>query len=395
MKRPIRLKITGLVLGACLCLGGFSPSAAQGQDACLIKGAKLYTCGTGGVLENASILIRNGRIAKILRSAETPPDVPIIDATGMCVIPGLVDAHSFLGSYERLLETTEAVMSDPVAVTAFDAFHPEVLEALEAGVTTVNLSPREESLVGGVSSIIKLSADPKMVRTLKREAFLAVSLTGSALKPDRAPTSLMGARGLLADACAAANGNAAATKRGSIFRQLGFRKLAEGKIRPMTAASRFAEINTALEWYRESGISGPIVGGEEAHRLIPELKSANIPVLLSPLSAYLPECFERNAAELAGAGIRIAFISDGPEGEPRDLRLSALALYGQGMSQERSLKTITINPAEILGVSDTLGSIEEGKDADLIIFSGEPLDLSSRIIAVYVDGRPVMLKKGK
>jgi imidazolonepropionase-like amidohydrolase len=92
-------------------------------------------------------------------------------------------------------------------------------------------------------------------------------------------------------------------------------------------------------------------------------------------------------------GIQIAFTGSLPEGEPLGLRTSALRLCHQGISQEEALKTITLFPAQILGVADSVGSLEEGKDADFVVLSGEPLDLSSKILAVYSNGR--LISKGQ
>jgi imidazolonepropionase-like amidohydrolase len=159
----------------------------------------------------------------------------------------------------------------------------------------------------------------------------------------------------------------------------------------MIAASGFAEINTALQWLDKWQMSGVIVGGEDAHLLIPSLKKKKIPVLMSPILPSYPDKWAKNAAQLAENDIPLAFVSHMPETDPLSLRLSALFLYHRGISQQEALKTITIAPARILGVADSVGSIEEGKHADFVVLDGEPLDLGSRIVAVYVNGRDVFL----
>jgi imidazolonepropionase-like amidohydrolase len=159
----------------------------------------------------------------------------------------------------------------------------------------------------------------------------------------------------------------------------------------MIAASSFAEINTTLQWLDKWQMNGVIVGGEEAHLLIPSLKQKNVPVLMSPILPSYPAKWAKNAAHLIEHGIPMAFVSHMPETDPWSLRLSALLLCHQGISQQEALKTITLTPAQILGVGDLVGSIEEGKHADFVILEGEPLDLGSRILAVYVNGREVFL----
>jgi imidazolonepropionase-like amidohydrolase len=161
----------------------------------------------------------------------------------------------------------------------------------------------------------------------------------------------------------------------------------------MIAASSLEEINTTLQWLAKWKIKGVIVGGEEASLLSGRLKQKNIPVLLSPILPSYPEKWAKNAAHLIKQGIPSAFVSHMPEAGPLSLRFSALMLYHQGISQQESLKTITLTPAKILGVENFVGSIEEGKHADFVVLEGEPLDLGSRIVAVYVNGIPVVDKE--
>jgi imidazolonepropionase-like amidohydrolase len=183
------------------------------------------------------------------------------------------------------------------------------------------------------------------------------------------------------------------SRREMVFEQQGLQALLKGDLEPMIAASSIAEINTALDWLEAWNLEGTIVGGEEAHLLIDPLKEREVPVLFSSILPSYPERISRNAALLVVRGIKTGFVSHMPEGNPWGLRFSALLLVHQGISQEEALKTITINPAQILGVDHAVGSLEEGKDADMVILTGEPLDLSSQIIAVYVNGRPVFEEK--
>jgi len=161
----------------------------------------------------------------------------------------------------------------------------------------------------------------------------------------------------------------------------------------MIHASSYTEINTALHWHQAANKNLILVGAEEAGLLIDRVKASNIPVIHTPLLHSLPDKTIQNAVHLFQNGIHLAFGSFMPEGKSSDLRFSALMLAKNGIPQEEALKTITIFPAEILGVSDAVGSIEEGKDADLVIFSGEPLDLRSKIIAVFRDGNLILSRE--
>ena len=396
MKKPALMVF---FCAGCLALGAAAwRPQAEAEESLFIKSAKIYTEGPAGVLRDAGLLIQNGKIRRIFGKGEGPSiaslgKVRLIDAAGKTIIPGLVDAHTFLSGYYRLLENTEPITSDLVAATAFAPLNPEVDEAVRSGITTVNFSPRSENLVGGMSSILKLIQSSTELPLGRKEAFLKISFNGAMLRPDRAPTSLMGAREMLSQRLKQTKASAG-KKREGVFQQAGLLKLLEGTIRPMIAASSFAEINTALKWLEDWGFQGIIVGGEEVYLLADALKDKKIPVLLSPILPAYPDKLVANAFSLAKQGIAFAFVSQMPEATPLSLRLSALELYRRGLSQEEALKTITIQPARILGLADSVGSLEEGKDADLVIFGGEPLDLRSPVEAVYINGRAVF-EKGK
>lgn len=384
-------KLSVLLLSIMLVCCGIYLFAEGTEEAYLIKGAKVYTSGTQGVLSDVTLLIENGRFKKIIQGEERP-SVPVKDYSGKTIIPGMVDAHSYVSGYYRLLENTAVFTSDLITDMVFDPSDPEVKLALEAGVTTVNLVPRNENLIGGISSILKLTGDSNDIDVLKRQSFLKISFNGEVIRADRAPTSLMGAEHLLSQKMAAIK-SGQEMDREDIFPQRGLRSMLEGNLPPIIAASSLAEINTTLQWLEKWQMNGVIVGGEDAHTLIPRLKQKKIPVLMSPILPSYPEKWAKNAAHLVKQGIPAAFVSHMPESDPLSLRLSALMLYHQGISQEEALKTITLSPAQILGVADSVGSIEEGKHADFVVLEGEPLDIGSRIVAVYVNGRVAYQRK--
>jgi imidazolonepropionase-like amidohydrolase len=388
----MRKDLTVFLVGcAFLLIGGVWLLKGGAEETFLIKGAKIYTCSAKGVLNDVALVVEGGKIREIIQR-KALPSLPIKDYSGNCIMPGMVDAHTYLSGFYRLLENTEAMTSDLLAYVAFDSFSPEIKNALHSGITTVNFAPRNENLVGGMSSVFKLFPEHELSSLLKEKAFLKISFNTEAQSPDRAPTSLMGAEKIVSDRMMTFKANQE-SRREMVFEQQGIQALLNGNLEPMIAASSFAEINTALDWLEEWNLEGTIVGGEEAHLLIDSLKERKVPVLFSSILPSYPEKFSRNAALLVERGIKTAFVSHMPEGEPWGLRFSALLLVHQGVSQEEALKTITINPAQILGVDRAVGSLKEGKDADMVILSGEPLDLSSRVIAVYVNGQPVFEEK--
>lgn len=359
----------------------------------IIKGAKIYTCGPQGVLATAALSLEGGKIKKIFKEGEVPSG-PSLDFSGLSIMPGIVDGQTYISGYYRLLENTQAVTSALIAYPAFDPLSHEVQEALKSGITTVHFAPRNANLVGGISSIFKLTDKLGDLRFLKKEAFLKISLNGEAIRQDRAPTSLMGAEMMLDELIQRAKDNDG-LGREAIFKEVGIDKLATGRLLPLIAASSYEEIQTALKWLSSKKMRGILVGGEEAYLFADELKKNDIAILFSPLLPALPEKMAGRAALLLKKGVKTAIASFMPETDPWILRFSALLLYQQGISEEEALKTITILPAQILGIADAIGSIEEGKDADFVVFSGDPLDMRAKIRAVYINGQPALSSKEK
>jgi imidazolonepropionase-like amidohydrolase len=378
------------LLSAWFVLAGICAVAWGAEDTFVIKGAKIFTSGKQGILTDAVLLIENGRFGKVIQN-ETGLSVPVKDYSGKTIMPGIVDAHSFVSAYYRLLENTDVITSDLVAGIVFDPSGPEAKHALESGITTVNLVPRSENLVGGISSILKLDRESRSLSFMKEQAFLKISFNGEAIRSDREPTSLMGAEHLLSRKLESM-GMESGRNREGIFPQKGLRSLLKGDLLPIIAASDMAEINTALRFLEKWRMHGILVGGEEACHLSLVLKEKGIPVLMSPILSAYPDRLVVNAARLVREGVIAAFVSHMPEADPLSLRISAMMLCHHGISQEEALKTITCNPARILGISDSVGSIEEGKDADFIVMEGDPLDLGSPIVAVYVNGKAVFTK---
>jgi imidazolonepropionase-like amidohydrolase len=384
MKHAKKIILWSAVL-AFLGSGLLFSQAEEKPGSFLITGAKVFTLGPRGVLEKASLLVEGGKIKQVIEGSDLP-QLPKVDFSGKCLIPGLVDGHSYLSAYYALLENTRAVTSDLVASAVFVPSHREAAAALAAGITTVHLCPRNENLVGGISSIFKVYPGPEGLHFLKKEAFLKISFAKEMERGDRPPTSLMGAEKMLSELMEKAGRE---EPREAIFKERGLAKLKRDDIRPLIAASNYEEINTTLDWLSTWGKQGVIVGGEEARSLADALKKKSAGILLSPLLFSFPDRAAENAVELLRSGIKIAFVTDMPEGEARMLRTSALLVYQRGIPQEEALKTISLYPAEIIGVAGRVGSIEEGKDADFVVLSGEPLDLRSKILAVYSDGRLV------
>jgi imidazolonepropionase-like amidohydrolase len=170
----------------------------------------------------------------------------------------------------------------------------------------------------------------------------------------------------------------------------------EGKIPVLVVAASLSQIRAALAWAKEENLRLVIGGGADAWRAAAELAGARVPVILDPvlgLPARADEPYDApfaNAGVLASAGVRVA-INEGDAAFVRNLAQHAATASAYGLSREKALEAITLEPARILGVADRIGSLEPGKDATLFVSDGDILDVRSAVVAAYLDGRPLDL----
>jgi len=341
----------------------------------LLKGGRIVTL-SGAELDSGMILIENGKIRGIGATIDAPPGAEVIEiARTSWVLPGFVDAHSHLGSAFDVEESTESWTPEARAVEAFTSRHAEVRAALGSGVTTVALAPGNGNLVGGRVGIVKLNGQ-RYDRALRLiSAGFKVSLGPEALRPDRQPTSRTGAVAILRDRLRDAT--------------------SELLTNPMFVhANSPGEIESALDLQSAFRLKMALVHARQAGEVLDRIAAAKLPVAFGPLTVSERRDVLETPGRLARAGVPVAFVSDAPATPEEHLRVSAAFAVKYGMDREAALRALTTVPAELLGLSKDCGSIVEGKAADLVIWSGDPLSLTSDVEQVLVDGR-VTWKKGK
>jgi imidazolonepropionase-like amidohydrolase len=334
----------------------------------VLKGGRIVPV-SGPEIENGMILIEDGRIRKVGASLDIPSGAKIIDVSkSSWVLPGFVDAHSHLGSAFDVEESTEALTPEARAVEAFTSRHPDVLAALGSGVTTVALSPGNGNLVGGRVGIVKLNGRRYDRALLKNAAGFKVSLGMEALRPDREPTSRTGAVAMLRE------------------------RLRDPKCELQTLpmfvhASTPGEIESALELQAAFHLNMVLVHAQRAGDEMERIHAAKVPVAFSPLTVDDRKETLGTPGRLARAGIPVAFVSDAPATAEEHLRVSAAFAVKYGMDRDAALRALTVTPARLLGLAESAGSLEEGKAADVVVWSGDPLSLTSNVELVIIDGR--------
>lgn len=383
-------------------------SAAFSQTFAIMNG-EVHTIASG-VIENGDVIIRDGRIAQVSADLTAPADAVVIDATGKVVTPGLFAPFSTMGIQEIGLDA-EANDSSPqrglgfplgASLNAVDAYNRAsafIPVTRSGGVTRTLMAPQPgDTLFGGRAAVIDMSGQINSVTKQDAAQMVALGYAGAS----RAGDTRMGAWAVLreyldeAAIYAAAPNSYAARARESRFAIGDLRALGpvlSGAQPLMVAVNSEADIRNLIRLKNAYSLRVIILGGAEAWRAAPALAAANIPVVLNPF-ANLPSQFEelsatmKNAARLNQAGVKVSFY--GQESEPHNLRSitqQAGNAVADGLPHSAAMAALTINPAEMFGLQAQLGSLEAGKLGDVVVWDGDPLELTTAAEAVFINGQ--------
>ncbi|MGH7550205.1 MAG: amidohydrolase family protein [Gemmatimonadota bacterium] len=405
MSRRASLALLAAVLLAAPTVAA-RPAAAQ---EIAIVGGTVHPV-SGPPIQGATVLIRDGRIAAVGTDVEVPASAQIIDATGTVVTPGLFDPWSSIGLVEvdQVRSTNDDRLADDedIVTAAFDPLYglnPRstlIPWARLGGVTTVATGPRG-GLIAGQASVIDLAGTSaaEMIGEPKVAMVATFGETGAARAGGARGGAALRLQEVLEDARFWAARRAAydsGDSRELSESRLDFAALQpvlEGRMPLLVEVHRASDIVAVLALAREYGFRPVIVGGSEAWMVAGELAAAEVPVILKPLTS-LPSSFERlgarfdNAARLAEAGVAIAFSSFENHRAPTIAQEAGNAVRF-GLSPAVALRAITLTPAEIYGVADRYGSLEPGKVADVVVWSGDPLEVTTLPETVILRGRIV------
>jgi imidazolonepropionase-like amidohydrolase len=370
----------------------------------------------GQTFDPGYVLIENGKISAIGPLADLPqpaPDADVVDLSGKWIVPGLIDAHTHVGIGEQgfgregmdVNETTDPVTPQ---VRAIDATNPDdeaFRDALAAGVTAVNVMPGSANVIGGLAFAVKTYGSRIDQMVLRNPTGMKAAMGENPKRTHgdakRMPSTRLGIAALFRDLCVRTQNYIAKREQaepGKPFeRDLRLEQMAlvlRHEIPMRIHAHRADDILTALRIRDEFGFDMVLDHSTEAFKMPDELLRRNIPAVVGPTltSRYKVELRERNlktAGILVKAGVKVALTTDHWVVPIQHLLLGLMLSVRDGLDRDEALKLVTINPAEILGIADRVGSIVPGKDADLAVFSGDPLDIMQRVVRVYMDGEPV------
>ena len=370
---------------------------------------------TSDPVDGGTVLVADGKIVAVGRDVAVPADARVIDAAGGWVLPGFVEAHGHVGVHEEGegwagQDTNE--MTEPVTahVRALDAINPADIgfrDAISGGVLAVNVNPGSGNPIGGQTAALKCWGRTVDEMLLKAPAGMKSALGENPKRiysqQKKTPSTRLGTaaviRGALVDAAnylqrIEAEEQKPAAERKPVDRDLKLEALGKVLRREIPwrqHCHRADDIATGLRIAEEFGYQLVIDHGTEAHLLADILAARDIPVIIGPLLTSRSKVELRNRSltspgKLVAAGVTIAITTDHPVVPIHFLAYQAGLAVKHGLDPDAALQALTINPAQIVGIGDRLGSIEPGKDADLVIWSGDPLDVPSRVERALVDG---------
>ncbi|MBK8495704.1 MAG: amidohydrolase family protein [Chitinophagaceae bacterium] len=374
-----------------------------------IKAEMVYTV-SGSPIRNGVVLVKNGKIENIGTNLSIPAGYTIYETK--VLTPGFVDARSLVGISGALnipTDQDQLEKSGPIQpdLRAIDAYNPEetlVKVIRDYGVTTIHTGHGVGALVSGQTMIAKTKAGTVETVTIKPLSMLAMtigpSVSGNFTSPGTKAKQMAMIRTelLKAQAYQKKQSDKDISKRPAADLKLdALVKLLNGEIKALITANSSVDIMSAIRLAKEFKLKLVLNGAAEAYRLIPEIKNANAEIILHATMARnggdMVNMNMESASLLTKAGITVS-IETGYEAyvpKTRILLFEAAQAMVFGLGFDDALKAITLNPARLLGIADKVGSIEKGKDADLVLFNGDPFEYLSKVCGVMIDG--VMVKE--
>ncbi len=378
----------------------------------LIENATIIV-GTGEVLKEAKLLIEGKKIKRVGHFSVDQENLNVIDAKGKFISPGLIDVHTHLGVHEEgtgvegrdFNETSSPITPE---VRALDGINPEERgfeDARSAGVTTVQILPGSANVIGGEMVTLKTAGTIVDEMVIRQPSGMKAAFGEN---PKRlhgskgiAPVTRMGIAALFRQEMRKAQEYLEKKENGKdVTDDLGLENLCKvlRKEIPLRAhAHRADDIVTLLRLSKEFNIEISIEHCTEGHRIADYIASFGFPASVGPTmtsrsKVELADKGWHTPKVLAEAGVPISITTDHPVVGIDNLLSSAATAVKHGLDEKEAWKAITSNAAKQLGIDDRLGTLEEGKDADVVLWSGDPFDLRSHVEMTFIDGRTVYQK---
>jgi len=382
-----------------------------------ITGGKVLTI-TGGTIEGGTVLIDGGKITAVGAGIPIPPGAEVIDAKGKWVTPGLIDAHSHLAVFgEPSLPATadgnERTDPNTAQVRGRDALNPQdpaIPKVVAGGVTCVYTGPGSANIIGGTGMVVKLRGQTAEEMIIPGTEAMKMALGENPKRvygegQKKLPATRMGNAAVLRNALVEAQNyknkieraKAEAAKEGKEpklpdrnLKHEALCRVLDGEIQARIHCHRADDIMTAINIAEEFGLDYVLEHCTEGYK-IPEVLGARKvaatigPLLMGPAKHEIWDTTLENPGILARAGVKVAIQAD-TSSATKWLPIQVGLAIRHGMDEQEAFRAVTINAAEIIRVADRVGSLEPGKDADIVIWNGHPFSNFTRAEKVFIDG---------
>ncbi|UOQ43670.1 amidohydrolase [Halobacillus salinarum] len=362
---------------------------------------------TSSRIPNGSVHVEDGKIKVFGANLSVPPDAEVIDGKGACLYPGFIDIHTHLGLYDEgtgwagsdANETIEAITPHLRAIDGAHPLDPAFFNARKAGVTTAHIMPGSANMIGGTTSVIKTVGHTINKMIVKETAGLKLALGENPKRihsqSKNASITRLGIMGTLRETFYAAM----ESEHPNHLRIKPILQAINREIPVRIHAHRADDIITALRFAKEFNLDLRIEHCTEGHLIVDELSAwDDLQVSVGPTFTRMSKIELRNKTwqtykVLHDFGIKVSIMTDHPYTPIQYLNICAALAAREGMDIEDALRGITITPAKNLGVDDRVGSIEKGKDADLVLWNGHPFEFMSKPIWTMIDGKIVYIQE--
>ncbi|NTW41915.1 MAG: amidohydrolase, partial [Cellulomonadaceae bacterium] len=371
---------------------------------------------SGPPLPGATVLITDGLISAVGHDVTVPPDAQVIDATGRWVLPGFVEAHGHIGLWEEGEgvagedgnEMTGPVMAGVRAIDGINIEDEGFRDALRGGVTSVVVKPGSGNPIGGQTVALKTWGGRTIDEQVISDAVSIKSALGENPKrvygdKRQTPSTRLGTALVIREAFVRAQGyraarDAAQAKGDPFSRDLGLEALVrvlDGELAWDQHCHRHDDIATALRLADEFGYRLVVNHGTEGDKIADVLAERGVPVIFGPMLTSRSKVELRDRAidhvvTLAAAGVQVAITTDHPVVPINLLVHQAILAVAHGLPRDVALEALTVNPAAMMGIGDRVGALTPGLDGDVVVWSGDPLEVASAVEHVLVAGVPVL-----
>ena len=367
-----------------------------------LVGARIMTA-SNGVIDEGTLLIEGRTIEAVGADVRTPEGTEVWDVSGKVLIPGMIDAHTHLGLCQDGVgasQSDEDEVGDPVVphLRALDAINPEDIafqDALKGGVTTVGVMPGSYNVICGQPAAVKVvgrTVEEMLVRApvgMKIAFGERPKQVYGGLK--KSPMTRMGIAAILRDGLVRAQHYAANGSGSRDLRQEAMVPVVRKQIPLRAHAHRADDIMTAIRIAQEFDLDLIIEHGTDGYKVAAELSEAGVGVVHGPWLKTRGNLEQSGRSPhsprmLIEGGVLTAFSTDHPVIPIQNHRMQGTTAVDHGVSHDEALKALTLNSARLMGIDERVGSLEAGKDADVVVLSGPPFDAATQVEGVVVNG---------